>query len=131
MGVGGIKEKVIAAKRERVSTILMPRQNEADFRELKDYLREGITAHFVDHYDDVYGLVFDQGKVPTLPRPSLGQSMLTIESAVVEEATKEADGASDNSHVQGETIAPVVPTPTPASPGVAQMNRGRSSSTDR
>merc|ERR1711904_294056 len=66
--VGGIKEKIIAAKRERVSTVILPRQNEADFRELKEYLREGMTAHFVDHYDDVYRMAFDKKVVPPLPR---------------------------------------------------------------
>merc|ERR1711881_788035 len=43
--VGGIKEKVIAAKREKVSTLILPRQNEAYYRELKDYLRAGMTAY--------------------------------------------------------------------------------------
>merc|ERR1719436_2272641 len=43
--VGGIKEKVVAARREGISTLLLPRRNEADFVELKDYLRAGITAH--------------------------------------------------------------------------------------
>merc|ERR1719281_2217014 len=43
--VGGIKEKVIAARRERVTELILPRQNEADFSELKDYLRVGMTAH--------------------------------------------------------------------------------------
>merc|ERR1719230_1974969 len=45
--VGGIKEKVIAAKREKVNTLCLPRQNEAEFTELKDYLKAGVTAHFV------------------------------------------------------------------------------------
>merc|ERR1712072_1105701 len=105
--VGGIKEKVIAAKRERVSAIIMPRQNEADFRELKDYLRAGITAHFVDHYDDVYRLAFNEDAVPPLPRPSLGQPMVTIADAAT------ADQASD-----GETATPpVAPDSLPASTG--------------
>merc|ERR1719378_1369863 len=75
--VGGIKEKVIAAKREKVTTVILPRQNEADFRELKDYLREGMTAHFVDHYDDVYRLAFNEEVVPALPRPSLGLPVIS------------------------------------------------------
>jgi len=40
--VGGIKEKVIAARREGIKTLLLPRQNEADYTELKDYLKTGI-----------------------------------------------------------------------------------------
>merc|ERR1719230_2351577 len=56
--VGGIKEKVIAARREGIKTLLLPRQNEADYTELKEYIRVGLTAHFVDHYDDVYRIAF-------------------------------------------------------------------------
>merc|ERR1712079_44353 len=60
--VGGIKEKVIAARREGVQMLLLPRQNEADYAELKDSLRAGITAHFVDLFDDVYRLAFGQNQ---------------------------------------------------------------------
>jgi len=76
--VGGIKEKVIAARREGVTVLLLPRQNEADYAELKDYLRAGITAHFVDHYDDVYRLVFGQNQVLPLPWPSRGLPVVTM-----------------------------------------------------
>merc|ERR1711948_137926 len=67
--VGGIKEKVIAARREGVKTLLLPRQCEADYTELKDYLRTGLTAHFVDHFDDVYRLAFDDTDSQLLPLP--------------------------------------------------------------
>lgn len=33
---------------------------QADYSELKEYLRAGLTAHFVDHFDDVYRLAFDE-----------------------------------------------------------------------
>lgn len=76
--VGGIKEKVIAARREGIKTLLLPRNNEADYVELKEYLRAGLTAHFVDHFDDVYRLAFDESKVPVLPRPSRGLPVVTV-----------------------------------------------------
>lgn len=76
--VGGIKEKVIAARREGVKTLLLPRQNEADFSELKEYLRAGITAHFVDHFDDVYRFSFNESEVPSLPGPSRGLPVVTV-----------------------------------------------------
>merc|ERR1719291_901318 len=79
MKVGGIKEKCIAARREGVTTLVMPRQNEADYVELQDYLKEGFSAHFVDHYDDVYRFAFDQDKVPSLLGPSRGLPVITIE----------------------------------------------------
>merc|ERR1712232_159162 len=129
--VGGIKEKIIAAKRERVTTVILPRQNEADFRELKEYLRAGMTAHFVDHYDDVYRLAFDEKKVPALPRPSLGQPMITIETPAAEQADK-VEAAEQAGEVQGETVTPpVTPDPLPASTGVAQMGRDSLSGPDK
>ncbi|CAE8728045.1 unnamed protein product, partial [Polarella glacialis] len=76
--VGGIKEKVIAARREKVHTLLLPRQNEADYRELQEYIRAGLTAHFVDHFDDVYRLAFDDTEVPALWGASRGHPVTTI-----------------------------------------------------
>lgn len=76
--VGGIKEKVIAARREGVSTLLLPRQNEADYSELKEYLRRGLTAHFIDHYDDVYRLAFDENQVLPLPGPPRGLPVVSV-----------------------------------------------------
>jgi len=96
--VGGIKEKVIAARREGVKTLLMPRQNEADYVELKEYLRAGLTAHFVDHYDDIYRLAFDESKVPPLTRPSRGLPVVTVvtpEAPECKEDTSQSRKAED------------------------------------
>eukprot|EP00930_Biecheleria_cincta_P041486 TRINITY_DN28440_c0_g1_i1.p1 TRINITY_DN28440_c0_g1~~TRINITY_DN28440_c0_g1_i1.p1 ORF type:complete len:970 (-),score=190.00 TRINITY_DN28440_c0_g1_i1:80-2989(-) len=76
--VGGIKEKVIAARRENVQTVLLPRQNEADYVELKEYLRAGMTAHFIDHYDDIYRLAFDESEVPRMKSGTRGLPVKTI-----------------------------------------------------
>jgi len=113
--VGGIKEKVIAARREKVTTLILPRQNEADFVELKEYLRAGMTAHFVDHYDDVYRLAFPEEKVPPLPRPSLGQPSITVETPDAQEAQKVSETPKE-----AEVPAP---TPMPESTGVVQVRR--------
>ena len=56
--VGGIREKVIAAKRAGIKTILLPEANRRDFDEMPDYLKPGITVHFVDTFDEVAALVF-------------------------------------------------------------------------
>jgi ATP-dependent Lon protease len=44
--VGGIREKVIAARRARIMELVLPHGNKRDFEELPDYLREGINVHF-------------------------------------------------------------------------------------
>merc|ERR1719221_2178184 len=75
--VGGIKEKAIAARRENVGMIVLPMSNQAEYMELKPHLRAGLTAHFVDHYDDVYRLAFEDSGAPMLPA-SRGTEIVTI-----------------------------------------------------
>ena len=58
--VGGIKEKLIAARRAGLQHVIFPKDNERDCDELPDYLKEDIKIHFVEHYDDVYQLAFKQ-----------------------------------------------------------------------
>ena len=55
--VGGIKEKVLAAKRAGITTVILPRQNAKNIREdLTEELRRGLTVHYVDEMDDVLRL---------------------------------------------------------------------------
>jgi len=75
--VGGIKEKAIAARRENVAMIVMPMSNQADYLEIKPHLRAGLTAHFVDHFDDVYRLAFAGTGAPILAT-SRGSEVVTI-----------------------------------------------------
>jgi ATP-dependent Lon protease len=52
--VGGIKEKVLAAKRLGIKEIILPRQNDKDVKEdLSDELRKGLTIHLVSTIDEV------------------------------------------------------------------------------
>ncbi|MBN2606972.1 MAG: endopeptidase La [Thiotrichales bacterium] len=57
--VGGIREKVIAAKRISIKTLILPDENRKDFNELPDYLKEGVDIHFAKHFDDVAKLTFN------------------------------------------------------------------------
>ncbi|GFT96459.1 lon protease homolog, mitochondrial [Nephila pilipes] len=56
--VGGIKEKSIAAKRVGVNCLIMPAENKKDFADLPNYITEGLEVHFVDHYKDVFKIIF-------------------------------------------------------------------------
>ncbi|OAD19341.1 ATP-dependent protease La [Candidatus Thiomargarita nelsonii] len=51
--VGGIREKVIAARRIKVYDLIMPEANKRDFDELPDNVREGVNVQFVKEYSDV------------------------------------------------------------------------------
>ena len=55
--VGGIKEKVLAARRHGVNQVILPKQNETNVREdLTDEIRRGLTVHFVSEVDEVLAL---------------------------------------------------------------------------
>jgi ATP-dependent Lon protease len=56
--VGGIREKVIAAKRAGIKTVLLPEANRRDFDEMPDYLKPGLSVYFVSQFDEVAALVF-------------------------------------------------------------------------
>ncbi len=45
--VGGIKEKILAAKRANIKEIILSKDNEKDITEIKDIYREGLTFHYV------------------------------------------------------------------------------------
>lgn len=83
--VGGIKEKTLAAKRENVENLVLPMSNQADYLELKPYLRAGLTAHFVDHFDDVYRLAFEDTGAPVL-EGSRGSEVVTVTTPLEEMA---------------------------------------------
>ncbi len=56
--VGGIREKVIAARRSAIFELILPQANQRDFDELPDFLREGMTVNFARTYQDVAKVVF-------------------------------------------------------------------------
>ncbi|HUJ73909.1 MAG TPA: S16 family serine protease, partial [bacterium] len=56
--IGGLKEKVIAARRNRIKQIIFPQGNQRDLEEIPDHVREGITFHPVTTMEEVIGLIF-------------------------------------------------------------------------
>ena len=54
--IGGLKEKVLAAKLAGIHTIIVPRLNKRDLADISDTITEGLTFHFVDHMDEVLNL---------------------------------------------------------------------------
>ena len=56
--VGGIREKVIAAKRAGVKEIILPADNERDYDEIPDYVTKGLKVHFATSYTDVAAICF-------------------------------------------------------------------------
>ena len=54
--IGGVKEKLLGAVRAGISTIIIPKENEADLEDLKDDVRKKLTVHLVENLNQVIDL---------------------------------------------------------------------------
>ena len=54
MPVGGIKEKILAAKRAGITDIVMCQENRKDIEEIPEKYRTGVTFHYVENVQDVW-----------------------------------------------------------------------------
>jgi ATP-dependent Lon protease len=61
--VGGIKEKILAAKRARIKEILLCEENRRDIEEIKPEYLKGLTFHYVTDMSDVIKLALTNQKV--------------------------------------------------------------------
>lgn len=57
--VGGVKEKVIAAHRSGIKTIILPKLNEIDFDEIPDEVKNSINFIFIDSIDEILNKIFE------------------------------------------------------------------------
>ena len=60
--VGGIKEKVIASRRSKLKTLILPKDNERDVEELPKYVTTGLEFHYVTDYEGVFRVAFGKKK---------------------------------------------------------------------
>jgi ATP-dependent Lon protease len=74
--IGGLKEKLLAAKRGLIERVIIPRENEKDLREVPFRIRKGMEIIPVEHMDEVLRIVFSD----------LEQRVLREENLVMEES---------------------------------------------
>lgn len=60
--VGGIKEKILAAKRSGIAHIILSKENLRDIDEIKELYREGMTFSYVESVSELLDLVFEPTK---------------------------------------------------------------------
>jgi ATP-dependent Lon protease len=58
--VGGIKEKVLAANRAGITTVILPKRNEKDLEEVPGEVKKRMKFHFVHRMDEVIGLALQK-----------------------------------------------------------------------
>lgn len=51
--IGGVKEKVLAARRAGIREVILPRRNEKDLDELPEDVRRDLRFHLVDRFEEV------------------------------------------------------------------------------
>jgi len=56
LGIGGLKEKTIAARRNKAKHIIIPKHNLRDLDEIPDHVKKGIEFHPVERYEEVLAL---------------------------------------------------------------------------
>ena len=56
--IGGVKEKILAAKQAGIKKIIVPQANQKDFVEIPEDIKEGLAFHFVETMNDVFTEVF-------------------------------------------------------------------------
>jgi ATP-dependent Lon protease len=62
--IGGVKEKLLAAHRAGITTVILPKENAKDLVELPPDVKEALTIHTVDNVDDVFRLALERLLTP-------------------------------------------------------------------
>lgn len=115
--VGGIKEKVIAAKRAGAKTLVMCSKNRRDVDELAAYIKEGIVFYFVDHYKDVFKFVFGQRCVIDLnpvPKNVIHVTKDAAKDAGIQQDPEDEDNDSQKPDAHKKNTDKHAPTPPSA-----------------
>lgn len=56
--IGGVREKTLAPRRVGIKELIFPAENQKDFDELPDYIKEGLEVHFVRHFEEVLKIAY-------------------------------------------------------------------------
>jgi ATP-dependent Lon protease len=94
MPIGGLKEKVLAAQRNKIKMILIPKDNKRDLDKLDEQVTKGIEFHTVEDVSEVLKLVFPNDETAKRPVVEEDKSkkieQLDLISTAVSTAVKEA-----------------------------------------
>ena len=75
MPIGGLREKVLAAKRNGVTEILIPQRNKRDLDELTEDVKEGVDFHLVGEMDEVIRLAFPDDRTVLMDEENYQKSL--------------------------------------------------------
>ena len=64
LGIGGLKEKLLAALRAGTKTVIIPKENEKDMADIPDNVKDGLELIFVDNVDEVLKIALTKPLLP-------------------------------------------------------------------
>ncbi len=70
MPIGGVKEKVLAARRAGITTIILPKRNEKDLEDIPANVQKEMKFRFVETMDDVLDLALEPAAIPIDAKPT-------------------------------------------------------------
>src|SRR4051812_14787293 len=73
--IGGVKEKVLGAHRAGISTIILPKDNEADMEDIPEDVRSHLTFHCLSTLDEVFDIALVPINEPVNTSPTLMERM--------------------------------------------------------
>ncbi|KAK4181908.1 putative Lon protease mitochondrial precursor [Triangularia setosa] len=88
--IGGLREKTVAARRAGCKTVVFPKDNESDWLELPENIKEGIEGKPVSWYSEVFDLIF-----PDLDKEKANQSRTVVENKEEKKEEKKDGEESD------------------------------------
>jgi ATP-dependent Lon protease len=73
--IGGVKEKVLGAHRAGITTIILPKENEADMEDIPEEVRTQLTFHCVETLDEVFAVALLPATQPvTTPKTEMEEA---------------------------------------------------------
>ena len=105
MPIGGLKEKLLAAHRSGITTIIVPKENRKDLREVPRRVLKATRIVLVDHMDEVLREALAWPGESLLPRPKESMEYLGGE-LVVRHADDSVSKATDVSEMLDVPAAP-------------------------
>jgi ATP-dependent Lon protease len=86
LGIGGLKEKLLAAHRHGIHEVVLPKDNEKDLPDIPENIRKEMTLRFVTSMDEVLKIALERELEP-LPMPVPGVAETAATKSVEEKVT--------------------------------------------
>lgn len=83
LAIGGLKEKLLAAVRSHITTVLIPEENRKDLRDIPDEVKDALTIIPVNHIEQVFEHAFEASEIPLSQRLAIHKQPPPISTEAV------------------------------------------------